>query len=94
MRNAQWVRTAESPGLPYTRFPAYCAFPILLCLVYPRLWSLGLAFLVIVAQGYLYQKGYTLPWFVRRARCRMYGARVSARPIWVIRRFSRIRGPE
>lgn len=94
MRNAQWVRSAESPGLPYTRFPAYCAFPILLCLVHPRLWTLGLAFVVIVAQGYLYRKGYTLAWFMRRTRTKLYGGRITARPIWMIRRFSRIQGPK
>ncbi|WP_218972794.1 IcmT/TraK family protein [Pusillimonas maritima] len=93
MRNAPWVNTALSAGLPYTKFPAYCAFPILLTLVHPRMWTLSIALVVFVAQGYLFHKGYTLAWFLRRCRSRLYGARVSARPIWVIRRFSRIQGP-
>jgi hypothetical protein len=93
MKIADWVRSAESTGLPFTSIPAYCSFPMLVCLFYARLWTIGISVIVTLAVWRLQRRGYTLGWMVRRARSKLRGERVSSRPIWHIRRFSRLQDP-
>jgi intracellular multiplication protein IcmT len=93
MKIADWVRSAESTGLPFTSIPAYCSFPMLVCLFYARIWTVALAITVTLVVWWLQRKGYTVSWMIRRARSKMRGERVSARPIWYIRRFCRLRDP-
>lgn len=93
MKIADWVRSAESVGLPFTSIPAYCSFPMLVCLFYARLLTIGFAVIMTLVVWWLQRKGYTLGWMVRRARSKLRGERVSARPIWHVRRFSRLQDP-
>jgi len=87
MRIALWTRTAESAGFPYTSMPAYTVLPMVPCLFYMRLWTLGLAFFCTLFVWRMTVKGRTLTWMFNRLRGRLHGNRLSARPVWVIRRF-------
>ncbi|WP_342051237.1 MULTISPECIES: IcmT/TraK family protein [unclassified Cupriavidus] len=93
MKIADWVKSAESTGLPFTSIPAYCSFPMLLAMVHLRLWTISLAVIMTVGVWWLQRKGYTMSWMARRARSKLRGERVTARPIWHVRRFSRLQDP-
>ena len=69
--------------------PAYAAIPIFPCLFYLRLWTLGGATIIMLVIWYMSRKGYTLSWFIRRAKGLLAGNRYASRPIVYIRRMSR-----
>jgi len=93
MKIAQWVKTSESAALPYTRLPAYTAVPMLFAMVYARTWTVMLAMSVTLFTLWMVRKGYTLFWLYLRLHGRLHGNRLSARPIWHIRRFSFLSDP-
>jgi len=93
MRISTWVKTADSAALPFTRMPAYTAIPMFLCLVHMRWWTFFLALGCTLVALYAGKKGFTLFWLYLRAQGKMHGNRVSARPIWHIRRFSFLSDP-
>lgn len=88
MKIARWVKTGETVGLPFSSLPAYAAIPIIPCFFYARTITLVIAVLCTVFIGVISSKGYTLGWVVNRLRGRLHGGRISARGIWVIRRYS------
>ena len=93
MKIASWVRSAESAAFPFTSMPAYTVIPMMPCLVYMRLWTVGLAFVLTVITWYMSKKGYTIIWMFNRFMGRLNGNRISARPTWFIRRFSFLSDP-
>jgi len=93
MKIAAWVRTADSAALPMTSMPAYTAVPMFLCLVHMRLWTFVLALVCTFASFYMGKKGFTIFWLYLRIQGKLHGNRVSARPIWHIRRFSFLSDP-
>lgn len=93
MKLANWAKTGDHAGFPFTRLPAYVVIPMLPCLVYLRTWTLGIAILCTLIVIYMDKKGYSIMWIVNRLKGKMIGNRVSARPIWYIRRFSHLSDP-
>lgn len=87
MKIATWTRTALSVGFPYTSMPAYTAIPFLPCLFYMRLWTLGAALVFTLLIWRMTAKGRNLTWLINRLKGRLHGNRLSARPIWYVRRF-------
>lgn len=93
MKIARWVKTGETVGLPFSSLPAYAAIPIAPCLVYARTSTIVITVICTVFIGVISKKGYTLGWVINRLRGRLHGGRISARGIWVIRRFSHTSDP-
>jgi len=93
MKIANWVRTADPAAFPFTSMPAYTVIPMMPCLFFMRLWTVALAFLSTIVFWYMARKGYTLIWMVNRVSGKLHGNRLSARPIWFIRRFSMLSDP-
>ena len=88
MKISRWVKTGEAVGLPFTSMPAYAAFPMLPCLFYARTTTVVFAFICTLAIAYMSKKGYSLTWLINRLRGQLHGGRISARNVWVIRRYS------
>ena len=87
MKIALWVRTADSACFPFTSMPAYTVLPMVPCLFHLRTWTFVLALICTIAIWRMKAKGRDLPWIYNRLRGRLCGNRISARPIWHIRRF-------
>ncbi len=93
MKIANWVRTGESMGFPFTSMPAYTSIPMIPVLFYARMSTIIIALLTTMLVWYLTSKGYTLLWLLNRIKGRLHGNSISARPIWFIRRFSHLHDP-
>lgn len=93
MRVANWVKTGENAGFPFTKMPAYAALPFIPCLFHLRLWTILFALVSTAIVYFMHRKGYTILWIIRRVKGKMIGNRVSARPAWHIRRFSFLHDP-
>ncbi len=87
---APWVQITDGPVLPFTRFNAVIAVPILLILVIPRWWTLILLVGVAIFMAVLQAKGRSFTWFIRYLKCRSRAGRVAARPVWYRRRFQHL----
>lgn len=93
MKISGWTRTGESVGFPFTSMPAYTAIPMMPCLVYARPLTITIAFLATMGVWYMTSKGYNMSWLLNRIKGRLCGNRISARPVWFIRRFSHLDDP-
>lgn len=93
MKIATWIKTAEPAAFPFTSMPAYTVIPMMPCLFYMRLSTVLIAFSFTIFVWYMSRKGYTLLWMARRLSGKLNGNRISARPIWCIRRFSMLCDP-
>ena len=87
---ADWVATASCPVLPGTPLNATVTMPMLLFIVWPRLWTFLILFLMMVALIVLQVKGRDAFWVVRSLKSRLRGRRVSSRPVWYRRRTQRL----
>lgn len=83
-----WVLTASSPRIPYTPLSASLSVPMLLVIVWPRLWTLLVLIGVTAFLATLHMRGRNVPWLFRRFKASARGYRVVARPIWFMRRRS------
>lgn len=93
MKIATWTKTGEHTGFPYTSMPAYSALPLIPCLFYLRVSTFLFACFSMLIVWHMSKKGYTPKWLINRLKGKMIGNRISARPIWHIRRFSFLEDP-
>lgn len=89
---ATWPKTALSTKLPGTPIHSSAMLPLLLMMMHIRLWTFILALVFIVVLTVMRQKGRTITWMFRRLKSNLRGGRVAARPVFYVRRMSRIEG--
>lgn len=83
---ADWTQSVRGVHLLWFPIPAYSALPILLWIMHARMWTFMLAICVCIVLAVLKAKGRTVPWVLRRFKCKLRGGVVLARPIWYRRR--------
>ena len=91
---ATWIEASRSPVVPGTRVHASAATPLLLFVVW---WSWITLWILLVVTGvmtWIELKGRRPAWVLRRAKGRLRGNLVAARPTFYRRRRSRIESYE
>lgn len=89
---ATWPKSAFPVNVPGTPIHSSALLPFLLMMMHVRLWTFLLAITTIVVLTIMRKKGRTATWMLRRFKCRLRGNRVMARPVFYVRRMSRIEG--
>lgn len=89
---APWVEASRPPRVPGTNAHASAMTPIIF-VIFNALslvtWLIVLSVVAVVVT--LSLKGHQMGWIVRRAKSRLRGARVSARPLFYRRRVIKSR---
>ena len=91
---ATWIEASRSPVVPWTKVHASAATPLLLFVVW---WSWITLWILLVVTGvmtWIEIKGRRPAWVLRRAKGRLRGNLVAARPSFYRRRRARIESYE
>lgn len=79
--DAHWRDSARYPQLFF--IDARAVFPLLLCLLHIRLWTIAVTLLASAFFAILNRYGFTLAVFGRWVKCKLAGKRKSALPWWL-----------
>lgn len=79
--DAHWRDSARYPQLFFV--DARAVFPVLLCLLHLRIWTIAVALVATIFFAILNHYGFTLVVFMRWVRCKLAGKRKVAIPWWV-----------
>jgi hypothetical protein len=86
----EWVHASVSPVVPGTKIHAFALTPIALWFIWWSWWNFALVLVTAATVGYLQAKGRKPGWVLRRAKAKLRGEVVTARPVWYRRRRGRI----
>jgi hypothetical protein len=84
--SAIWIEASRIPTIPGTKAHAAAITPLMLLILHISLFTLLIVVAVIFAIVILAIKDRQLPWLIRKAKCRLRGYTLSARPIYYRRR--------
>jgi len=87
---AEWTNAVRGVRFLWLPIPAYSSLTVLLWIMHAKVWTLLLAIFVIGVLTYLYLRGRSVPWVIRRFKSTLRGGVVHARPLWYRRRVQHI----
>jgi len=87
---ADWTNACRGVRFLWLPIPAYSSLAVLIWVMAASIWTFLLALVVMGFLTYLYFRGRSVPWVVRRIKCSMRGRAVLARPVWFRRRVQHI----
>ena len=85
-----WISCSRPMRLPFTPVPAVAVLPMVLIIVWPRMWTFCVLLAIVAVLTLLRIKGRTTTWIYQRFFGFMRQGKVRARPLWYRRRSQRI----
>lgn len=85
-----WIEASRAPNVPLTNAHASAITPVIFLILHVSWMTVGIVFAVIVCIVILAIKGRSVTWLLNKAKSRMRGGVVSARPFYYRRRVNRV----